>query len=404
MSWLTKWGAARFVAALATAAATAASAAPEYAYKQCPTSSAVARWDLLSEKRLPPPIPVENVFPACLPTVSGLYDKWKGEDLTDWERISNEYCSHQAGWVEKVPGTCTAGGPPPICPADHWKRDPDAPEKYARSLGELQEKRRSAMKAAVCACMGAELGAAAREPANADVTGAPGRETSHLERCNSKGDCPPGLDCVARVCTAHPVVPTQPNELETWLSEEALRRVEDEALRRAERNLETLAKKASVIGTLASGALKVLKVTESFPARVLFGVIEPVELSTHRARYTANIERATLLGKAYVPLIKDLEEQKKIASTGAEPLHGACYYRLHLADLDQRVDGVLTKTRAALEGMKTEREFKNNECPEVVEFVTSKLANELAAVKRLASEAAQSGLPERGSRDSEQCR
>ena len=48
--------------------------------------------------------------------------QFKQEDDKNIQSIANNYCSHQEGWVEKVPGTCDAGGPPPICPVDHWKR------------------------------------------------------------------------------------------------------------------------------------------------------------------------------------------------------------------------------------------------------------------------------------------
>ncbi|MCC2545536.1 hypothetical protein LJY25_03700 [Hymenobacter sp. BT175] len=34
----------------------------------------------------------------------------------------NRRASAQSGWKERNPGLCSAGGPPPICPADHWQR------------------------------------------------------------------------------------------------------------------------------------------------------------------------------------------------------------------------------------------------------------------------------------------
>jgi hypothetical protein len=47
--------------------------------------------------------------------------RWNAEDLKDFERLANQLCSAKIGYVEKIPGTCNAGGPPPICKADHWK-------------------------------------------------------------------------------------------------------------------------------------------------------------------------------------------------------------------------------------------------------------------------------------------
>lgn len=52
--------------------------------------------------------------------------KWKLErKLNEIETSSawiNRRKSAQSGWKEHKPGTCTAGGPPPICPVDHWYR------------------------------------------------------------------------------------------------------------------------------------------------------------------------------------------------------------------------------------------------------------------------------------------
>lgn len=45
--------------------------------------------------------------------------QWRGQDSNDRE-MQNRYRTAQQGWQEKVPGTCSAGGPPPICPVDHW--------------------------------------------------------------------------------------------------------------------------------------------------------------------------------------------------------------------------------------------------------------------------------------------
>ena len=57
-------------------------------------------------------------------TVDALFRKWQAEDLASYESLANRVCSAYQGWVERIPGTCQVGGPPPICKANHWYRNP----------------------------------------------------------------------------------------------------------------------------------------------------------------------------------------------------------------------------------------------------------------------------------------
>ncbi len=46
----------------------------------------------------------------------------KLDEIDNSEAWKNRRKSAQNGWQENSPGTCSAGGPPPICVADHWHR------------------------------------------------------------------------------------------------------------------------------------------------------------------------------------------------------------------------------------------------------------------------------------------
>ncbi|MGN6420990.1 MAG: hypothetical protein ACTHMC_25990 [Pseudobacter sp.] len=50
----------------------------------------------------------------------------------------NRLQTAQDGWEEKSPGTCSAGGPPPICPANHWFKTTTAASmaKYNKYLND----------------------------------------------------------------------------------------------------------------------------------------------------------------------------------------------------------------------------------------------------------------------------
>ncbi|MCE7053439.1 hypothetical protein LZF95_02035 [Algoriphagus sp. AGSA1] len=77
----------------------------------------------------------------------------KLEEIENSESWKNRRESARSGWEENSPGTCSAGGPPPICTADHWHRVPSsvAWEKYEEYrdgvLEEYHERIRNAGKA-----------------------------------------------------------------------------------------------------------------------------------------------------------------------------------------------------------------------------------------------------------------
>lgn len=51
--------------------------------------------------------------------------------LMQEKRIKNRLQTARNGWIEKHPGDCRAGGPPPICPKDHWVRSDSTTAKKA---------------------------------------------------------------------------------------------------------------------------------------------------------------------------------------------------------------------------------------------------------------------------------
>jgi len=62
----------------------------------------------------------------------------KRDEIENNQTWINRRNSAQSGWKEHSPGTCTAGGPPPICPRDHWYRVSvqEAMQEYNRMLQE----------------------------------------------------------------------------------------------------------------------------------------------------------------------------------------------------------------------------------------------------------------------------
>ncbi|MFM7672587.1 MAG: hypothetical protein ACKO6Q_08365 [Bacteroidota bacterium] len=70
-------------------------------------------------------------------------EQFKKEDWINLRPIANRWCSHMTGWVEYNEGTCQAGGPPPICPANHWYQvtSDKALEMYAQFVKRIRNSR-----------------------------------------------------------------------------------------------------------------------------------------------------------------------------------------------------------------------------------------------------------------------
>src|SRR5690349_18159265 len=95
--------------------------ARDTSYK-CPLGNQI---DLNTEMELRIPGQYPNNVPAsCQQAAGKSKDQWRLDDLANVQRIAYQACSYSAGWLEYVPGTCQAGGPPPLCPVNHWYHDP----------------------------------------------------------------------------------------------------------------------------------------------------------------------------------------------------------------------------------------------------------------------------------------
>jgi len=116
-----------------------------------------------------------------------------------------------SGWVENVPGTCRAGGPPPICPANHWHRDANSIQEWRQRLKELVVKRTRVLLEERCDCLAESAAESLNLAAVARNTSATnrGEVSGSLGVCETDGHCPPGLSCQNKRC----VVPSKIKEV-----------------------------------------------------------------------------------------------------------------------------------------------------------------------------------------------
>lgn len=90
--------------------------------------------------------------PECRQKLNEMIAEWNREDAND-KSLHNRYQSALDGWVEKEPGMCSAGGPPPICPANHWIKDPDrAMDEFNKFISTIKNRREKQALSMIAAC------------------------------------------------------------------------------------------------------------------------------------------------------------------------------------------------------------------------------------------------------------
>ncbi len=136
-------------------------------------------------------------------------DDWKQTDLSNWDQLSNQACSAKLGWVEKNPGTCRAGGPPPICPVNHWIRvsPSEALRQRANIIADIRAAREHELQRAACQCWRSQLesqGDQGPTPYGVRFHLNPGyiNETfpALSKACTTDSASPPGYKCFAPGC------------------------------------------------------------------------------------------------------------------------------------------------------------------------------------------------------------
>ncbi len=95
---------------------------------------------------------VSGVPVLCVKDIEDLLKSYREEDLNHWQYLKNQACSHQTGWVEKNPGACGAGGPPPCCPIDHWIKSSQSWQIFVQNMQKVYDERYNKIKSMIDRC------------------------------------------------------------------------------------------------------------------------------------------------------------------------------------------------------------------------------------------------------------
>jgi hypothetical protein len=200
--------------------------------KTCKSGNKITLEELLRQ-RIPYGF-VDNpaILPECAKRLKPLIKNFEQEDMAIWEQLSNQYCSHKEGWVEKVPGTCDAGGPPPICRIDHWDYSPDlAAQRWSNLQSDIFNKRKKIMEEFVCSCWAEVIDAQFTKEAY-DQSSNPKPQTKDPYAANPDnndkiicygGQCPGGYKCVNGFCVPlNPIQKATEGEASQWAINNAI--------------------------------------------------------------------------------------------------------------------------------------------------------------------------------------
>ncbi len=224
--------------------------------------------------------------------MDAMVERFKQEDQNNIQGLANNFCSHQTGWVERVPGTCGAGGPPPICKVDHWIQKGRAEslkdyEKQAQLKAKERAVQISKLGDNICSCAVNELKKQDKiysESFNKPLSSGYWQDgmmqvaSKPSVRITCMDGCPPGYTCKDGYCEPDGATLERRalDKVVDIVKDKATDEVKDKAMKLAgaEALKETLKKWAIVNGKYLAGFSFVAKYSTFFSNAVL-GVIDP---------------------------------------------------------------------------------------------------------------------------------
>lgn len=141
----------------------------------------------------------------CLNKIKNQIENFVKEDLRNLQFINNQACSYYNGWLEYIPGTCQAGGPPPLCPVNHWYQNfLKAGKQYDSIIKALRNQRFEIIKQIACDCWSEDIINNEKfineKSIHELMENSPENKQTVLCTCSGFGDCPPGYKCLNGFC------------------------------------------------------------------------------------------------------------------------------------------------------------------------------------------------------------
>jgi hypothetical protein len=304
----------------------------------------------------------EGMPQQCRTLVSDRLDRWRKDDVCDWKRLSDEYCSHLSGWRLKDGQTCSAGGPPPKCVQDHWLQDPGAALATLRREQErLQRNRRLELNQAVnraCECWATRLDKETGDKSwtyTEDIRVREGPGASRLLAACSALGCPPGLTCFKDRCL--------PRTAFDSVTEIAIQQADDKATDQA-----------------AKLALKVVLVNKHLAGFVV-GMLDPLPTGLQHSVYDGPARDFIKTIDVVAPLLRELNESLVDPKPGRPAATIRSELQAAMKSLNSTFDVLDSVSQASLSDMRPEQ------CPAVFGARHRRLAATYAQFRALVPKA-----------------
>lgn len=310
-----------------------------------------------------------NVSPACKEQARRAIQNWINEDMADWEKLSNQACSYALGWVEKVPGTCGAGGPPPLCPVDHWEQRPaEAEAKWNQLKAEVKAKRYAQILSAACGCYRAEL--ESRVGSNVEATSKRGVESTapivaipdnntFILPCARPDDCPPGTACNGGVC--RPL--TESEQRMNAAKAKVIDFVKDQARDKAIETAIDWAKDKAYLKVITQFAESLVELSATMSFKIVTGVLEAPELATEKYQYELDLRYM----QSRMKEIRELYDELANYKTG-KPSRGPQMIEHDITELKSKLTNDMQMLGVSYDAIVRERQLGKDFCYEAFEF------------------------------------
>jgi hypothetical protein len=305
-----------------------------------------------------------NVSESCKEAARRQVEQWRAEDVANWEQLSNQACSAELGWVEKVPGTCQAGGPPPVCPADHWIRRPaEAKQAFNARNQQKQSEREAKLLEQACKCTRSELEdtrAKASPPSTSPYY------NPYLVPCYGS-NCPPGYECVSGVCSL-------PSQLERQAE-----KVGEGAKEVGKRADDVFKVSETVLGKMSARLGALLKSTTwrvvSSPYLELF---DAKPISMWRDGYKNSAQEVGWKIQRLQALYKEYDDFQR-----GRPARGPQMIGQEIQSIKNQLNNDIQKLNEYYRGVVVERELGRYACYEVFEYQHQQVMQSFANIMSL---------------------